>query len=88
MKRAIRWRWFVFLAAILTAGLPPAWGATPAAPDTAAQTVNAGYLESVTFERLPGKERVTLAVSKTVRRDRREPARQFGAGPSGESLRS
>ncbi|MCX5825201.1 MAG: secretin and TonB N-terminal domain-containing protein [Deltaproteobacteria bacterium] len=37
---------------------------TPAAPDAAAQTVNAGYLENVTFERLPGKERVTLTVSK------------------------
>jgi len=64
MKRAIRWAWLVFLAAIMTTVLPSAWGATPEAPDTAAQTVNAGYLESVTFERLPGKERVTLAVSK------------------------
>ena len=64
MKRAIRWAWLVFLAAIMTTVLPPAWGATPAAPDAAAQTVNAGYLENVTFERLPGKERVTLAVSK------------------------
>jgi len=64
MKRAIRWAWLVFLAAIMTTVLPPAWGATPAAPDAAAQTVNAGYLENVTFERLPGKERVTFAVSK------------------------
>ena len=64
MKRAIQWRWLVFLAAIMTAVLPPAWGATPAAPDTAAETVAAGYLENVTFERLPGKERVTLTVSK------------------------
>ncbi|MFH2119163.1 MAG: type IV pilus secretin PilQ [Pseudomonadota bacterium] len=64
MKRAIRWAWLVFLAAIMTAVLPPAWGVTPAAPDAVAQTVNAGYLENVTFERLPGKERVTLAVSK------------------------
>ena len=64
MRRAIRWAWLVFLAAIMTTVLPPAWGATPAAPDAAAQTVNAGYLENVTFERLPGKERVTMAVSK------------------------
>ncbi len=65
MKRAtIRWKWLVFLAAIMTTALPPAWGATPAAPDAAAQTVNAGYLENVTFERLPGKERVTMTVSK------------------------
>ncbi|MBN2439378.1 MAG: secretin and TonB N-terminal domain-containing protein, partial [Deltaproteobacteria bacterium] len=64
MKRAIRWRWVVFCAAIMTMVLPPAWGATPAAPDAAAQAVSAGYLENVAFERLPGKERVTLAVSK------------------------
>ena len=64
MKRAIRWGWLVVLAAIMTTVLPPAWGVTLAAPDAAAQTVNAGYLENVTFERLPGKERVTLAVSK------------------------
>jgi len=64
MKRAIRWRWFVFFAAIMTTALPPAWGAAPAAPDAAAQAVSTGYLENVTFERLPGKERVALAVSK------------------------
>lgn len=64
MKRAIRWAWLFFLAAIMTMVLPPAWGVSPAAPDAAAQTVNAGYLENVTFEKLPGKERVTLAVSK------------------------
>jgi len=64
MRRAIRWAWLVFLAAIMATVLPPTWGATPAASDAAAQTVNAGYLENVTFERLPGKERVTLAVSK------------------------
>ena len=64
MRRAIRWAGFVFLAAIMTTVLPPAWGETPAAPDAAAQKVIAGYLENVTFERLPGKERVTMAVSK------------------------
>jgi len=64
MKRAIRWRWLVFLGVILTAALPPAWGATPEAPDTSKQTVAAGYLENVAFERLPGKERVTMTVSK------------------------
>ncbi len=64
MKRAIQWIWLVFLAAIMTAGLPPVWGAPPTAPDSAVQTVGAGYLENVTFEKLPGKERVTLMVSK------------------------
>ncbi len=64
MKRAIQWIWLVFLAAIMTAALPPVWGAPPAAPDSAVQTAGAGYLENVTFEKLPGKERVTLTVSK------------------------
>jgi type IV pilus assembly protein PilQ len=63
MKRAIRWRWLVLVVAILTpAALTAAWGASPAAPETSASM--AGYLENVTFEKLPGKERVTLAVSK------------------------
>ncbi|MEI7674016.1 MAG: secretin and TonB N-terminal domain-containing protein, partial [Deltaproteobacteria bacterium] len=64
MRRAIRWAWLVFLAAIVTMVLPPTRGVTDAATDAAAQKVSAGYLENVTFERLPGKERVTLAVSK------------------------
>jgi type IV pilus assembly protein PilQ len=64
MKRAIQWIWLVFLAAIMTAALPPVWGAPPAAPDASVQTAGAGYLENITFEKLPGKERVTLTVSK------------------------
>jgi len=64
MRRGIRWAWLVFLAAIMTTVLPLARGVTDAAMDAAAQKVSAGYLENVTFERLPGKERVTLAVSK------------------------
>ncbi|MEK7375007.1 MAG: secretin and TonB N-terminal domain-containing protein, partial [Thermodesulfobacteriota bacterium] len=64
MKRAIQLIWLVFLAAIMTAALSPVWGAPPTAPDSAVQTVGAGYLENVTFEKLPGKERVTLTVSK------------------------
>jgi type IV pilus assembly protein PilQ len=63
MKRAIQWAVLVFLMMIMTGILPPVREA-PAAADAAAQTVNAGYLENVTFERLPGKERVTLTVSK------------------------
>ena len=64
MKRAIQLIWLVFLAAIMTAALSPVWGAPPTAPDSAVQTVGAGYLENVTFEKLPGKERVTLTESK------------------------
>jgi type IV pilus assembly protein PilQ len=64
MKQAIRWRWVVCFAAIMTMAVPPAWAASPAAPDAAAQAISAGYLENVSFERTPGKERVILAVSK------------------------
>ena len=64
MKQARQWRWLVFLAVIMTTALPPAWGAPPAASDTSTPAVSSGYLENVTFEKLPGKERVTLTVSK------------------------
>jgi len=64
MKQAIRWRWVVCFAAIMTMAVPPVWGAASAAPDAAAQAISAGYLENVSFERMPGKERVILAVSK------------------------
>ncbi len=62
MKRALRWTWLAFVAAVLAPPALPAWGASPAAADTAAPV--AGYLENITFEKLPGKERVTFAVSK------------------------
>ena len=64
MKQARRWTWLVFIAVIMTTALPPVWGAPPAAPNPSAQGVGSGYLENVTFEKLPGKERVTFTVSK------------------------
>jgi type IV pilus assembly protein PilQ len=64
MRRAIQRAGLVFLMMIMTAILLPVWEAPAAAPDAAAGTVSAGYLENVTFERLPGKERVTLTVTK------------------------
>ena len=64
MRRAIQRAGLVFLMMIMTAILPPVREAPAAAPDAVAGTVNAGYLENVTFERLPGKERVTLTVTK------------------------
>ncbi|MHB8910601.1 MAG: secretin and TonB N-terminal domain-containing protein [Syntrophales bacterium] len=63
MKRAIRWQWLVFTAVIVVAALTPVWAA-PAAGANTSPTPMAGYLENVTFEKLPGKERVALAVSK------------------------
>ncbi|MHB8771459.1 MAG: secretin and TonB N-terminal domain-containing protein [Syntrophales bacterium] len=62
MKRALRWTWLAFVAAVLAPPALPAWAASPAASDTTAPV--AGYLENITFEKLPGKERVTFAVSK------------------------
>ncbi len=64
MKRARQWTWLFFIAAIMTTALPPVWGAPLVMPDKSAPTVSSGYLENVTFEKLPGKERVTLTVSK------------------------
>ena len=64
MKQARRSAGLVLIAVILIAALPPAWGAPPVAPNQPAQAVGSGYLENVTFEKLPGKERVTFAVSK------------------------
>lgn len=64
MKRSIRWAWLVFLSGIVIAVLPLAWAANPGSPAPAVKTASAGYLENVVFERLPGKERVTLELSR------------------------
>jgi type IV pilus assembly protein PilQ len=64
MRRAIELAGLVLFTMIVTAILLPAGEAPAAAPDAAAVSISAGYLENVTFERLPGKERVVLAVSK------------------------
>ena len=64
MKQARRSAGLVLITVILIAALPPAWGAPPVALNQPAQAAGSGYLENVTFEKLPGKERVTFAVSK------------------------
>jgi len=64
MRRAIQGVGLVLLMMIVTAILPPMREAPAAAPDAAVVSISAGYLEDVAFERLPGKERVTLAVTK------------------------
>jgi type IV pilus assembly protein PilQ len=64
MKRAIQRAGLVLLLMIVMAILPPVQEAPAAAPDSAAGTASAGYLENVAFERLPGKERITLTVTK------------------------
>ncbi len=65
MKQAIQSTGLAFFMLLMTAALPPAWGAPPAGPDTTGATVvTAGYLENVAFEKPAGKERVILTVSK------------------------
>jgi type IV pilus assembly protein PilQ len=64
MKRAIQWTWLAFLLVGTTAALTPLWGASPAGPEASVPVADAGYLENVAFEKLPGKERVSFTVSK------------------------
>ena len=64
MKRAIQWTGLVFLLAGIAMPLAPLWGASPAGPGVSAPVADAGYLENVAFEKLPGKERVSFTVSK------------------------
>lgn len=64
MRRAIQSTGLVFFMLLMTAAPPPAWGAAPATPGAAGPAVSAGYLENVAFEKLPGRERVILSVSK------------------------
>jgi type IV pilus assembly protein PilQ len=61
MRRAIQRAGLVLFMIIMPAILSPVREAPAAAPETA---VSAGYLENVTFEKLAGKERVTLTVTK------------------------
>ncbi len=64
MRRVIQSTWLVFFTLLVTATLPPAWGAPPTGPDATGARVTAGYLENVAFEKQPGRERVILTVSK------------------------
>lgn len=64
MRRAIQRAVLVLFMMAMPAILSPVREAPAATPEAAAVTVSAGYLENVTFEKLAGKERVTLAVTK------------------------
>jgi type IV pilus secretin PilQ/predicted competence protein len=63
MKRSRQSTWIALWAAMLATVLPPVW-CQATAQAASLPVVNAGYLENVTFEKLPGKERVILKVSK------------------------
>lgn len=60
MKRSRQSTWVAFWAAVLLTVASPVWCQEASRPVAA----GAGYLEHVTFERLPGKERVILKVSQ------------------------
>jgi type IV pilus assembly protein PilQ len=63
MRRNIRWTWIALLAGFVMffGNVQYAGSAPPSASDPGASV---GYLEKITFEKLKGKERVTLIVSK------------------------
>ncbi|MHB8090141.1 MAG: type IV pilus secretin PilQ [Syntrophales bacterium] len=65
MKRARRWGKGIFLTAIVQSlFLAQAWGAGDAIKTVPPKTAEAGYLENVSFEKLPGKERVKFSLSR------------------------
>jgi len=74
MRRIVQWTWIALLAGILTffGSVPYAGAASPnntADPSVtqasaAEQGNNVGYLENIAFEKLKGKERLTLMTSK------------------------
>lgn len=62
MKRSIRWAWLVFLAAIMTTALPPAWSATLAAPPREKPPT----VEPLPVTRAASAERTTRSAEKTA----------------------
>ncbi|MCX5856000.1 MAG: secretin and TonB N-terminal domain-containing protein [Deltaproteobacteria bacterium] len=72
MKRNMQWTWIALLAGFVMffGNVPYAGSAPPGTADsggtaaTGVKEVSVGYLEKITVEKLKGKERVTLIVSK------------------------
>lgn len=65
MKRAKRWGKGIFLMAVVWLLLPlHAWGADSAGKAVSSKTADAGYLENVSFEKLPGRERIKFSLSR------------------------
>ena len=62
MRRNMRWTWIALLAGVVMffGSIPNAWSAPPAV--TGGESV--GYLENITFEKLKGKDRIILALSR------------------------
>lgn len=65
MKRARRWGRGIFLMAVLQSFfLLQTWDAGAAAKANPSKTPDAGYLENISFEKLPGKERIKFSLSR------------------------
>lgn len=72
MRKNVRWTWIALLAGFVMffGNVPYAGSAPPGAADsggtaaTGVKEVSVGYLEKITVEKLKGKERVTLIVSR------------------------
>ena len=72
MRKNVRWTWIALLAGFVMffGNVPYAGSAPPDAADpggtaaTGVKGVSVGYLEKITVEKLKGKERVTLIVSR------------------------
>jgi len=65
MKRARRWgNGIFFMAIVQSLFLLQAWGAGDVMKADPPKTAAAGYLENVSFEKLPGKERVKFSLSR------------------------
>jgi type IV pilus assembly protein PilQ len=63
MKRAKRWGKAIFLMAVVLLPLQ-AWSADNAAKTDSPRMADVGYLENVSFEKLPGKERIKFSLSR------------------------
>lgn len=63
MKRAKRWGKVIFLMVVALLPLQ-AWGADNAEKAGSSKTADVGYLENVSFEKLPGKERIKFILSR------------------------
>jgi type IV pilus assembly protein PilQ len=65
MRQAKNWGLYVFFTVILSSFLLVyAWGADSTIKTDSLKKTETGYLENISFEKLPGKERVRFSVSK------------------------
>ena len=64
MRQAKKRSLYIFFTVILSSFLLLSWGAATVIGADSPKKAETGYLENISFERLPGKERVRFSVSK------------------------